>query len=594
MHYLVEKTFRQRGFDDELLNKIENGSHTIPDNMSLACSKLHEYMIHRYHIVLIPDFDMDGIASGSIGYSGFCELGFYFSLYLPDVTKGYGFGPEDIDNILQKWPDTKVIMTCDVGIGCTQAITYAKSLGLEVFVTDHHVGNFKNDADVVIDTSAYGSTYTNSLGVSKICGAYVIWQVLMAYANAYCTAEQINAVERLIIFAGIGTISDVMPMVCENRVAVKDSLRILRWLMPSDEIVDTYQTFDKYANSPLSGYHDLGTSHQYRNAFYGLQALMWYFKAEQHYDHYKIDEDFFGFMLAPMFNSVKRMGGDISVAFGVFFDKENCYTNIKELFDLNIMRKQAVADSMAAMNTIPQPFAPFLYLSDAPAGILGLLATQLLKSTGMPTLVVNRTPFEDGRLHGSGRSPENYNFMEAISRLKLQPSMISIAGHPTAFGVNVPANDDLLSALYMSLYTDTAADAAAAAAIDPFKTADFIIGTGDDCDVDFDVFTLDEYLHEIRRYKPFGHGFFRPNIAIRLTKEDMKSCPWFIMGRESQHVKYCQEDGLDIVIWDGAGDTYFCKDGFSALGHLQYIEYDGEQQLSFVVDNLLDTEVTYG
>lgn len=591
MHYLVEKTFRQRGFDDELLSKIENGEHSIPDNISIACDTLHYHMMMRHHIVLIPDFDMDGIASGITGYSGFCELGFYFSLYLPDVNKGYGFGPEDIMKIMQKWPDTKVIMTCDVGITCKAGIAYAKSIGLSVIITDHHVGNFDNGADVVIDTSAAGSTYNNSLGASSICGAYVIWQLLNSYANKYGTHSQIEAIERLIVFVGIGTVSDVMPMICENRVAVKNAIRILRWLMPSDEAVENYQTFDNYVKSPLSGYHDLGQSYQYRSVFYGLQALMWYFKVEKHYDRYKIDEDFFGFTVAPMFNSVKRMGGDIGTAFGVFFDKNNSYSNIKELYDLNILRKQVVADAMTDLNTIPQPFAPFLYLSDAPAGILGLLATQLLKATGMPTLVVNRTPLEDGRLHGSGRSPQNYNFMEALVRLQLDSSIVNALGHPNAFGVSVPASDDLLSILYMALYTDTAEDAEAAAQIDPFETADFIIGSGKDCDVDFDVFTLDDYLQEIRQYKPFGNGFFRPNIAIRLTKDDMKTCPWFIMGKDSQHVKYCQEEGLDIVIWDGAGDTYFCKDGFSALGHLQYTEYDGEQQLSFVVDNLLDTFV---
>ena len=589
MHYLVEKTFRQRGFDDELLKKIEDGSHSIPDNIDYACDVLHYHKQRGDHVVLIPDFDMDGISAGTGGYSGFCELGFYFSLYLPDVNSGYGFGPEDIMKIMEKWPDTKVIMTCDVGITCKAGIAYAKSIGLTVIVTDHHVGSLSNGADVVIDTSAVESSYANSLGASKICGAYVIWQVMMTYANKYGSVSQKESIERLIVFAGIGTVSDVMPMICENRVAVKESIRILRWLMPSDEAVENYQTFDRYVSSPLSGYHDLGDSYQYRSTFYGLQALMWYFKVEKHYDRHKVDEDFFGFTVGPMFNSIKRMGGDIGIAFGVFFDKSHAYENIKELYDLNILRKQVVAEAMVDLNAIPQPFAPFLYLSDASAGILGLLATQLLKATGMPTMVVNRTPLDNGRLHGSGRSPQNYDFMEAIVRLKLDSSIIDVAGHPTAFGVNVPASDDLLSMLYMSLYTDTAADADAAAQIDPFETADFIIGSGNDCDVNFDVFVLDDYLHEIRRYKPFGHGFFRPNIAIRLTKEDMKSCPWFIMGKESQHAKYCQEEGLDIVIWDGAGDTYFCKDGFSALGHLQYTEYDGEQQLSFVVDNLLET-----
>lgn len=587
MHFLVEKTFQRRGFDAELLNKIENPFHTVPDNMDAMCERLHRANINHEHIVLIPDFDMDGISAGSDGFSGFCELGFYFSLYLPDVSKGYGFDKSDIQKIMRQWPDVKIIMTCDVGITCVNGISYAKSVGLDVLVTDHHIGHFDNGADIVVDPSAANSTYSNSLGPSNICGAYVLWQIMKTYADKYGTRSQINAIDRLIVFAGIGTVSDVMPMVCENRKAVKESLTILKWLMPTDEAVGIYRNFDDYVKSPLSGYHDLGESQQYRATFYGLQALMWYFKVEKHYNEKSIDEDFFGFTLAPMFNSIKRMGGSIDTAFGVFFDNNKSYSNIRELFDLNIERKKMVADSMVALNSIPQPFAPFLYLSDAPAGILGLLATQLLKSSGMPTIVVNRMPGYDGLLHGSGRSPQNYNFMESVSRLGLD-KYVTVAGHPTAFGVSVPSDNDMLSNLYMSLYADTISDAEAAAQVDPFETADFVIGSGPDCDVDFDAFVLSEYLHEIKKYKPFGHGFFRPNIAIRLTKADMEDFPWFIMGKDSQHVKYCHEEGLDVVIWDGAGDTYFCKDGFSALGHLQYTEYDGQQQLSFIVDNLLE------
>lgn len=589
MHYLVEKTFRQRGFDEDLLQKIDDGRHSVFDNMPQMCNALHCAYNQHKHIIFISDFDMDGISSGTIGYAGLCELGFYVSLYLPDVNEGYGFGPSDIKKIMDKWPDAQVIITGDVGIQCRDGINYAKSIGLEVLITDHHVGSMNIPADVVIDPSVDTSTYVNVLGNSSVCGAYVIWQILFYYANMYCTTEQISAIERLIVFAGLGTVSDVMPMVCENRMAVNESLRILKWLMPSKDVVETYGSFENYVSYPLSGYHDLGISSQYRDVFYGLQAVMWYFRSERKFNRSKIDEDFFGYTLAPMFNSVKRMGGDIGVAFGVFFDRDRAYSNILELDYLNNLRKQLVAEHMAAIPEIDQPFAPFIYLSDAPAGILGLMATQLLNSSGMPTIVVNRTVLSDGRLHGSGRSPENYNFMQAIDRLKIPTDMLSIAGHPYAFGASLSSDSDVLSWIYMRLLADTATGIEET--VDPFQTADFIIGSGSDCDVTFDPFTLDDYLHEINTYKPFGHGFFKPSIAIRVTKDDMKDFNWLIMGRSSQHVRYCHIEGLDIVIWNGAGDTYFCRNGFSALGHMQYVEYDGESEIAFVVDNLFDYDM---
>jgi len=590
MHYLIQKTFERRGFSEELLKQIEDGHHTLPTNIDVMCDRLKMAHDNKLRIVLIPDFDMDGIASGTEGYAGFCELGFNFSLYLPNVIKGYGFNEDDINAIKQQWPDVQVIMTCDVGITCTKAIAYAKSLGLEVLVTDHHVGKLDNGADISVDPSAEDSSYDNVLGHSSICGAFVIYQVLCHYAFKYGTEKEKDTIERLIVLVGLGTVSDVMPMICENRIAVKDSLRILKWLLPSDEAIETYGSFNAYAKTPLSGYHMLGSSYQYQSLFYGIQAMLWYFKSEKHYDRKRIDEDFFGFTLAPMFNTIKRMGDDIGLAFGVFFDRQNCYENIRRLDALNDLRKQAVSEAMIAINEITQPFAPFIYLSDARTGLLGLLAAKLMQASGTPTIVANRTALEDGFLHGSGRSPQNYNFMEAIDRLKLPYDTIHVAGHPHAFGASLASDESLLSGLYTTLYVDTFADIEAVSNVDPFDTADFIIGSGSECDVYFDVFTLDDYLYELKSYKPFGHGFFRPNIAIRISKEDMAATHWFIIGKDSQHVKYCHDEGLDIVIWDGAGDTFFCKDGFSALGHLQYTEYDGEQQLSFVVDNLLEAK----
>ena len=590
MHYLVEKTFERRGITPEFLENIENYYHSIPDNMDSMCHSLRDAYLKHRHIVLIPDFDMDGVCSGVCGYSGFCELGFYFSLYLPDVSKGYGFGPDDIIKIKQKWPDVEIIMTCDVGITCYDGINYAKAIGLDVLITDHHLGSMNNGADVVVDPSATASTYSNVFGHSSICGVHVIWQILYEYASTYGTEEQRNNIERLMVLVGIGTVTDIMPVICENRKAIKHSIKILKWLMPTDDVVEKYSSFDEYVKTPLSGYHSLGKSEQYNTLFYGIQSMLWYFKTERHYDSHKIDEDFFGYLLGPMFTSIKRMGADIDLAFGVFFDKQNTYDNIKKLDELNDERKKLVADELLALKELPQPYAPFIYLTDASAGLLGLLAAKLMDVSGLPTMVFNRTALDDGRLHGSGRSIDCYDFEDAMKRFVADMNIkdIVMKGHAHAFGISTTDNAGVLSSFYMWLLADTADIAAEITDQDPLALADFVVGSTPDCDVDFDIFTLDDYFHEINKYRPFGKGFFKPCIGIRATKDDMKSFPWFIMGRNSQHAKFCHEEGLDVIIWNGAGDTYFCKDGFSALGHLQYTEFGGESQLSFIIDSFVE------
>ena len=93
---------------------------------------------------------------------------------------------------------------------------------------------------------------------------------------------------------------------------------------------------------------------------------------------------------------------------------------------------------------------------------------------------------------------------------------------------------------------------------------------------------------QINQYKPYGNGFFKPNIAIKLTKDDVDNPSLIVMGKNSQHVKYCFDDGIDIVIWNGVGDSYFCQNGFCALGHLSNLTYENEQELVFIVDLLLE------
>ena len=591
MHYLVEKTFEKRGFTEELLSKINDRGHSLIDQIVPFTERLHEIYLQHKHIIFLPDFDMDGIASGTIGYAGLCELGFYASLYLPDTTSGYGFDASDIIKIVSKWPDTSVIITGDVGISCTDGISYARSIGIEVLVTDHHKDTIYNGANLAVDPSSYESTYSNALGHSSICGAYVIWQVLSYYAHTYCNAETISNIDRLLVFAGIGTVSDTMPMLCENRSAVLDAIGILKWLMPSASDIEAYPSFEDYVSRPLSGYHNLGVSQQYRDVFYGLQALMWYFRSKKRLHRKDINEEFFGFTLAPMFNSLKRLGGDIGVAFGVFFDRTNALSHIEELDDLNEQRKELVAFYMAEISSTDQPFAPFIYFSSAPGGILGLLATKLLHMSGTPTIVVNNSDKNADTFSGSGRSPEGYDFMEALARIGISHSELSVKGHPHSFGAFISSDFGTISFVYTRLMADFSM-MTSGIDIDPFEIADFVIGSNSETsDVGFDPFELYEYFVEINTYRPFGHGFFKPQIAIHVSEADMSSIAWSIIGAKSQHAKYAHINGLDVIMWNGAGDTYFCRKGFSAIGHLQYVEFNGFSSLAFVVDDLFDYNV---
>ena len=409
-NYLLARTFENRGYTQEFLDNLDDPSYGQLGNLELFLQTLRGVYDRRDLIILLPDFDMDGIMSGCCGFAALAELGFRVGLFALTPADGYGFTADTIDRVRQAYPDARAILTSDVGISCHDGIAAAKTAGMTVLVTDHHKPpDVLPAADVIVDPMLNSDTYEHG----AICGAFVLYQCMQAYANRYCDRRVQEQIRRLRVFAGIGTISDSMPLVYENRQIVRDAGAISRLVFSggSDYIVKNIP------GTPV-----------YQSAFRGLYEL--YLRLStvgRIHDSEDIDEQLFGYYLAPMFNSVKRMDGDLRRAFGVFFGQTQA-DDVSYLYDLNDRRKQTVSDALADMAKLDQPFAPYIYFSTASLGILGLLAQRLLIDNDKPCIVVAQQP--DGSFKGSGRSFDWYPFLSRTKGLKYYAG-----GHETAFGV---------------------------------------------------------------------------------------------------------------------------------------------------------------
>ena len=139
----------------------------------------------------------------------------------------------------------------------------------------------------------------------KICGAYVFYQCLCFYADTYCDPIVREQICRLHVFAGIGTISDSMPVLYENRKLLQDSIGFCRFL---------------YFYGPEFVFDMMDGCDVYRKAFYGLYLVIKHLIDEGKIkDERDIDEVLFGYYIAPMFNAPKRMNADMTIPFSVFF-----------------------------------------------------------------------------------------------------------------------------------------------------------------------------------------------------------------------------------------------------------------------------------
>lgn len=525
MNQLMQVVMKNRKYAPDYFDLINTEPHREPMHTDKLCEVLKKHHDEGNTVVLLTDFDTDGISAGVLGFAGLAELGFRVVLFRPLVTEGYGFGEQTIRRIMEDYPDAKCLLTADTGISCLQGVSYARSIGLDVLVTDHHLAQVEVDATVAVDPARK----FDSSAFSGTCGACVLYQVLLFYAKRYGTAFQTAQIRRLCVFAGFGTVSDGMPVHYENRRLILDCLEIMKMI---------YNDGDSSITSSI-----LGTP-QYQRAFYGLFMLLK--GLEEHGNStmrsrpLDIHEDFLAFYIAPMFNSIKRMDGRLEMAYDIFFGPDPA-ASVKELIELNEQRKDLVAKYTERLleNMDPQPWAPYIYLTEASSGIRGLLAQSMLTEHGHPVMVVGLNP--DGSYSGSGRCPEWYPFLDmAVSEYWVAE------GHNPAFGISFDDEnglDELVRFLEKSIPSVQPSE-------EEMQTVpDFTISMLDDGDLPLDVELVMEYLDEQHVLRPFGAGFPEPEGVLRLQTSAVE---FTFMGKEKQHVRMTLPMGIQVILWNVA------------------------------------------
>lgn len=568
MNKLIKTMLRNRGYSDTFLQDINTCGHDLPANLDAICRRLDHYRKTGERVVLLTDFDMDGLMSGVIGFAGLAEMGFNAALALPD-TRSYGFGAADVDEVYKEYPDVRAIVTADVGVTAFDGVDRAVELGIEVLVTDHHkpAGIGLPNAAAVVDPMC--DTGDNVFG--GICGAHVLYLVLKWYAQHYHPDPvwMVPQIERLRVFAGFGTVSDSMPVYHENRPLIRDAISICRLV---------------YADGDPSVVNQIPGCDIYRRAFVGLyEALDLFHEAGKFRDTTGIDEEFFGFYLAPAFNSIKRMQGDTGDAYTVFFGgADAARESMQHILDMTEERKRLVEEALSKIldSATPQPWAPYIWMTDSPGGIRGLLAQKIRSMTGEPALVVGYG--SDGiSLVGSGRCPSWFPFLKLCGSL----DYVHAAGHDAAFGVSIEGPEgcsDLVAFLKQAIHDTKPADALLA------WKPDYRISTvSESADTDIDPELFEEFLDEIELYRPFGTGFPSPVGELEFRPSEGE---WSYLGKEHTHIKVILPHGLVLLCFNQAhmfpGDIR--EDLFPKTvrvrGHLNLNVFNGVSTVQFLGD----------
>ena len=196
---------------------------TLMKGIVEAVALLKKKIGQKAQIRIIGDYDIDGVCATYILLQGLARAGAKVDTDIPDRKKdGYGLNQELIRRAYEAGVDT--IVTCDNGIAAPDEVAYAKKLGMTVIITDHHeLQEVLPKADVIVNPRQPDCPYP----YKKLCGAAVAWKLVEALWESLGYPKEL-AYQELLMFAAFATVGDVMDLTEENRILVKEGLKLLK------------------------------------------------------------------------------------------------------------------------------------------------------------------------------------------------------------------------------------------------------------------------------------------------------------------------------------------------------------------------------
>lgn len=373
-------------------------------DMDKAVSVIASSIRDNKHIRIIGDYDIDGICSIYILFKGLKMCGADVDYEVPDrITDGYGINENLIKQAYEA--GVEVIITCDNGIAAASQIDYANELGMTVVITDHHDVPYEETdngrryiipkAAAVVDPKQNDCRYPFKM----LCGAGIAYKFIGCMVKEFQTGDSV--MPELLQFAAIATVGDIVDLLDENRIIVKEGLKLI-------------------ANT----------------GNYGLNALM----AVTGVSRESINAYHIGFVLGPCLNASGRLdSAKRALKMLVTDDRAEAERHAGELKDLNEERKKLTSEAvdkavdMVENSRLKDDKVLVIFLPDCHESIAGIVAGRIREKYYKPVIVLTRGEQE---AKGSARSIESYNMFEKLSECK--DLFTRFGGHPMAAGLSLP------------------------------------------------------------------------------------------------------------------------------------------------------------
>ncbi|MDO8207319.1 MAG: single-stranded-DNA-specific exonuclease RecJ [Gallionella sp.] len=533
----MAKIFAARGITDRL--QLETSfAHLLPfDNLKNAkemARLLADAITAQKKLLVIADYDCDGATACAVAVRGLRTFGASVDFIVPNRFEyGYGLTPEIVHLAAQSGPD--ILLTVDNGIASVDGVAEANRLGMQVFVTDHHLpGDTLPAAACIVNPNQPGCTFASK----HLAGVGVMFYVLLALraelrTRGQMTDERGRKLVELLDLVALGTVADVVRLDQNNRILVQQGLLRIR-----------------------AG-----------RACAGINALLQVSKKMPD----KVVSLDLGFTVGPRLNAAGRLD-DMSLGINGLLTDDAAYAMqiASELDSLNRERRSIETDmqdsALAVLESVNphDNFSLTLFDETWHQGVIGILASRLKDKFHRPVIAFAQS--NNGELKGSGRSIAGLHLRDALDLVsKRHPELIKkFGGHAMAAGLSIAeANFSAFVAAFEQVAGELLSPNDLAQRIDtdgPLDSAGMTLEAAR---------LLDEQV--------WGQGFPAPQFD-----DDFEVLNQRVVGEKHLKLRLSTDDGntIDAILF---GHNEPLPEYIHAVYSLSINEYNGNQSLQLIV-----------
>ena len=516
---------------ESFLNPTRKSFHDpflMPD-MKKAVDRILQAMQNKEKMIIYGDYDVDGITSITVLKSFLEDRGIHVDSYIPNrLEEGYGLNKPAIEKIAEN--EYQLMITVDCGISGIGEIEYANSLGIETIVTDHHeVGECLPNAIAVVDAKRKDNKYP----CRDLAGVGVVFKLIQAIGIKLGLEEK-DYLKYLDIVC-IGTISDIVPLVDENRAIAKLGLLLVR---------------------------------QTKNL--GLQSLL----ISSGYKN--IDSTTISFGVAPRINACGRIG-HADEALKLFLSKDIYEVNelTKKLNEYNKIRQETEkniyedAVNQIEQNKLNEKNAIIVSGENWHHGVIGIVSSKITDLYFKPSILLcNEGEFSKG----SGRSIPGFDLHQAL--MQCQDTIDRFGGHAMAIGITIKTDK-------FQEFAEEFENVAKEAKID-----EIIPIINIDAKIELNEINK-EMVESLKLLEPYGEGNKMPIFAFKNLRIDSIRAL-----SEGKHIKLTLRDNNNIINAIGfnlgkIAEEYRIGDKIDVVGTLEINSFNGVESLQINIKDVM-------